>query len=97
MLNNDVGKLLMEQDCFSLCRKVEIDGDDWTWSGEEFQTMEAATAKTYLQTGCVYFSTFDQDINRVLVIHASLFTYGCLHSQAETFSHIYRRRIYLTV
>ena len=30
---------------FSRCRKVEIDGDDWTRTGKEFQTVEAATGK----------------------------------------------------
>ena len=41
MLNNGVRKWLVKQECFSCCRKVEIDSEDWTWTGEEFQTADA--------------------------------------------------------
>ena len=47
--------MLLGNDCwnknvFRRWRKVEIDGDDWTWTGKEFQTMEAATRNEWRPT-----------------------------------------------
>jgi len=45
MLNNDVGRRLLNRESLLPLPMIEMDVDNWMWTGKVFQTMEAPAAK----------------------------------------------------